>query len=345
MNQLERRYLTFQYNDKKRKELGLKCKMRGVTKGVVGVGRKWEEGAVALEKAVNLLVTTFRLHPDYLRMEKPSYLSTWEGAADQAQHIDLESHRTVQKGKGRKDDGEKNLVLSVIVAISPRIIFVRTGKEYFTEVDLLPGDVLVFRADLCHYGCSYSHHFQQRFVRGSHRPAIATVEDCHQGSPLLAMHVFLNPCSERNLGKQTFSCSIPRNPITKAALASSAAFPFRTTDDLHLSFKARDMGRRGKEEKPFPYDFCCQMCRHFFEIRTKKGTEHCTKCKVTLCGEVCWDYFHRGIGQEKGPTFDDYMDVMRKKRFMAKAGGNDGGNMHVYPNQGRSQVEYTSVYS
>ena len=43
-------------------------------------------------------------------------------------------------------------------------------------------------------------------------------------------------------------------------------------------------------------------------------TEHCRNCNVTLCTEVCWKFFHAGVGLDGKVTIEDYK---RKKKESA----------------------------
>ena len=90
-------------------------------------------------------------------MPTPGYdeaSSDWQ-EGDQGAHADESADDLKRYMRGRRDE---DMPLSVILAIMPGTrLHIQPFDGEWTVVRLEPGDLLIFRGDVCHHGMGYAH--------------------------------------------------------------------------------------------------------------------------------------------------------------------------------------------
>ena len=242
-------------------------------------------------------------------VDHPSLLRTREGAEDQEGHRDLPTHSWKYKE-------EKGLQLSCILPTQNdrSITFVMDNGRKTTLV-VRPGDALLFRTDVCHYGNGCGEALpgsdDGKKNRYAWRTAIHAFLLCHEETEeLMDTH-------DKGCG-----CGVTRT-LTMKTLGDPEKFPKRMENgDFSLPVGGQKKEWRqmanGKEptcEKPDMLNrgtsLVCQLCRAL-EVEDcdgtiytgrKSGLVHCKDCRLVLCQHACWQRTSRQSLQCTRPDF------------------------------------------
>jgi hypothetical protein len=246
--------------------------------------------ATVMRRTAEKVKTTLGLSNKYV-MRKPSLLKTLVGAEKQKWHQDHFSHTGAP-------------IYSAIIAVDSRNVIVgRLGSRPLshTNVHLKPGDVLVFRTDLCHCGAGLM----------SNEKAIGA-------------HMFLDAENEPDLGRDTFNSLPDRTTVRRVFLS----------DPKKLTTRMMCLPHEIVDEKERSPSFQCQLCTSIFgkRARTTKGVAHCRECNVTLCKQVCWGCYHDGVGLCGKKTVEKYIEEKLDSRswLIAIHNENENGVRKVY---------------
>ena len=178
------------------------------------------------------------------------------GAKNQSWHQDIAYHIFTEKNK--KDHG-----LSAMIAVNEsRFIEFRIHKERPPKrLEVRPRHALVFRSSLCHRGC---------------------------GSALcdefkLAIHFYLDPNNEPNLGAKTFGCAVQLKKLYVSQLHSFQHFNNRTDG------KCKPTLEHGKGDNELTgvslKQMKCQLCTKIMDLgetSVESGTSPCFSSLVHL---------------------------------------------------------------
>lgn len=226
--------------------------------------------------------------PDKYDDGPSSLMCTLPGANNQRWHQDVAGH--VFNEKKKKDHG-----LSVMVAVNEaRSIDFRIAKDCPpTRFEVRPRHALVFRSSLCHRGCG------------------SAADDEFK----LAVHFYLDPNNEPNLGAKTFGCRVELKKLYPRQLHSFQHFNNRTDGRCKPTL---ENGKGNNELSGISLkQMRCQLCPKLLDLESSGAMvdlAYCNRCKVVLCDDVCWQFFHEGLGL---PNSRD--NCRQSKRLMEKA--------------------------